>query len=161
MWSNCIDAVMPIIQLANTRGIGTFVLSGTLAQGHSKWVLRGLGSSTPLVICQCGQGLCKKCASWPLLIKRKALKCETLGAELAHTYTLYYNNVCIFYADDHLPNRIMYPPFTLTTIYLILMLVGNDRQLNLLRGNFNDWKWPPWPCESEKETINSGKKRFS
>ena len=56
---------MPIIQLANTRGIGTFVLSGTLAQGHSTWVLRGLGSSTPLVICQCGQGLCEVCQLTP------------------------------------------------------------------------------------------------
>ena len=70
----------------------------------------------------------------------KALKCKTLGDELGHTYTLYYNvNVCaFFYADDHLPNRMMYPPFTLTTIYLIVQLVGNGRQLNLLRGNFND-----------------------
>ena len=29
-------------------------------------------------------------------------------------------------------------PFTLTTIYLLLALVDNGRQLNLPRGNFND-----------------------
>ena len=31
----------------------------------------------------------------------KALKCKTLGAELA--YTLYSINISAFYADDHLP----------------------------------------------------------
>ena len=53
-------------------------------------------------------------------VTMKALKCKTLSTELAHTYTLYY----------------MHAPFTLTTIYLVLTLVGNGRQLNLLRGNF-------------------------
>ena len=37
-----------------------------------------------------------------------ALKCKTLGAEVAHAYALYYNivyiNICAFYPDDRLPN---------------------------------------------------------
>ena len=36
---------------------------------------------------------------------------------------------------------------TCTMCTLLLMLVGNGRQLNLPRGNFNDCKWPPWPYE--------------
>ena len=34
-------------------------------------------------------------------MRRKALKCKTLGAELVHAYSLY--SVSTFYIDDHLP----------------------------------------------------------
>ena len=35
----------------------------------------------------------------------KALKCKTLGAELANAYALHYNiNICAFYPDDRLLN---------------------------------------------------------
>ena len=86
-------------------------------------------------------------------LSMKALKCRTLGAELAHAcmhIALYYD--CTVYA-----------PFTLTTSYLVLLLVhvGNGRQLNLPRGNVNDWKWPPWLCESEKQAITRERKLFS
>ena len=57
--------------------------------------------------------------------KMKALKCKMLGTELAmHTHCI------VLY--------VVHAAFTLTTIYLILTFVGNGRQLNLPRGNFND-----------------------
>ena len=44
-----------------------------------------------------------ECAS-----KMKALKCKTLGAELAHAYAFTTMNIkfniCAFYPDDRLPN---------------------------------------------------------
>ena len=51
----------------------------------------------------------------------KALKCKTLGAEFANAYSVYLVH---YYAH-----------FTMTTIYLLLTLVG---QLNLPCGNFDD-----------------------
>ena len=90
----------------------------------------------------CACDTCHACSDL-VTVKMKALKCKRLGT------------------DDHLLNCIMYPAFTLTTFYLILMLVGNGCQLTLLRGNFNDWKWLPWPCESEKEAITRERRLFS
>ena len=49
-----------------------------------------------------------------------ALKCKTLCVELSmHTHRIV----------------LLYAQFMLTTVYLILTLVGNGRQLNLPRGN--------------------------
>ena len=65
--------------------------------------------------------------------KKESTKGKMLGAELFHPYTCTH---CILYS--------MQAPFALTTIHLVLTLVGNGRQLNLPRGNFIDCKWPPW-----------------
>ena len=78
----------------------------------------------------------------------KALKCKTLGTVLAmHTHCT-VPIIKTLHVDDHLPTMdtqytSIQVPFTLATIYLFFALVGNCRQLNLPRGNFNDCKWPP------------------
>ena len=48
----------------------------------------------------------------------------------------------------------------LTTLYLLLRLVGNGRQLNLPHANFNNCKWPPWAVWKWKTSYNSGKESF-
>ena len=63
------------------------------------------------------------------LILMKALKCKTFGVELVMNTRTHIALYYIIY---------MYAPFTLTTIYLTLTFVGNGRQSNLPRGNFND-----------------------
>ena len=72
----------------------------------------------------------------------KALRCKTLGAELAHACTLYYT----------------YAAFALTTIYLILMLVGNGRQLNLPRGTSMIENGRLARAKVKKQAISWGKK---
>ena len=69
--------------------------------------------------------------------KKESTKVQNTRRWIIHTYTLYGIRA----------------PFTLTTIYLLLALVVNSRQLNLPRGNLNDWQWRPWPCKSEKQAI--------
>ena len=59
-----------------------------------------------------------------IIIANNNNKCNTFGAELDHAYTLHSISI-----DS---------TFTLTTLYLAITLVGNDRQLNWQRGNFND-----------------------
>ena len=92
----------------------------------------------------------------------KELKCKTLGADIRITVPL----IKPFHVDDRLPTTdtqytTIQAPFTLTTIYLFFAIVGNGRQLNLPHGNFNDCKWPPWTCESEKQAIIRQRKHFS
>ena len=41
----------------------------------------------------------------------------------------------------------------LTIIYLLLTLIGKNRQTNLPHGNFN-CKCLTWPCENEKQAIH-------
>ena len=67
-----------------------------------------------------------------ILLIVKALKCKTLGAELklAHAHTMHRSDAYALYSIQ--------VAFTLTTVYLLLTLEGNGRQLNLPRGNFND-----------------------
>ena len=61
----------------------------------------------------------------------KALKCKTLGADIAHAQYMY--------TGMHL--------LRLMTIYLHLTFVGNGRQIIAN----NELKKLTWPCESEKQ----------
>ena len=84
----------------------------------------------------------------------KALKCKTLCAEFGHAYALHYNMKALkcktlgtelsMRNNSNIHVVLMQAPFKLKAISLLLTLVGNGRQLNLPRGNFNDCKWPPW-----------------
>ena len=51
--------------------------------------------------------------NYNLLNKMKALKCKTLGAEVAHAHSI----ICAFYSGDHVPTYIS-----------LLTPVGNGRQ---------------------------------
>ena len=71
----------------------------------------------------------------------KALKCKTLGVELAllgayEHYVAVRSAHILLALCIHIVKYIS--GFTLTTIYLLLMPIGSGRQLNLPRGNFND-----------------------
>ena len=59
----------------------------------------------------------------------KALKCKTLGTALAHAYIVHTH--CIGLSAFYLDDRLQY-------MYQLITLVGNDCQLSLPCGNFND-----------------------
>ena len=69
-----------------------------------------------------------------------------LSAELIHAHTLCNNIISVFYADDHLP-----------TVYLYLTLV---MVVNLIHGNFNDYKMAAMALREWRTSYSSGKKAF-
>ena len=70
----------------------------------------------------------------------KAMKCKTLGTELAmHAVYLWVP----FKSDDYLP-----------TLNTHLTLIRKGRRTNLSRTSTSmNCKWPTWPCKNEKRAI--------
>ena len=67
---------------------------------------------------------CAAFADDPTTVKNESTKVQMLGTELVHANTMYSISI-----DS---------TFTMTTLYLVITLVGTGHQLNRRRGNFND-----------------------